>query len=168
MLGWGTGDCMTEIADTVNEAVEKARESRLNTIIAALVAVTATFTALCNVKDGNIGQNMMRAQAHANDTWSYFQAKSTKQYLAEAAADELATQLAMLPASAAGPRSALEQKVADYQARVKRYETEKEDTRKQAEEFEKEYERLNQRDDQFDMADAGMSLGIALFGLTAL
>src|SRR5206468_3799765 len=146
----------------------KAKESRLNTIIAALVALTATFMALCNVKDGNIGQNMMRAQARANDTWSLYQAKSTKQYLAEAAADELSTQLAMLPAGAAGPRGTLEQKVAEYQARMKRYDGEKEATKKEAEDFEKEYERLNQRDDQFDMADAGMSLGIALFGLTAL
>ena len=51
---------------------------------------------------------------------------------------------------------------------MKRYEGEKADAEKKARDFESEYERLNQRDDQFDMADAGMSLGIALFGLTAL
>ena len=45
---------MSEIADTINEAVEHASESRLNSIIAALVAIAATFMALCNVKDGNI------------------------------------------------------------------------------------------------------------------
>ncbi len=39
--------------------------------------------ALCNVKDGNIVQSMQQAQAKSLDSWSYFQAKSTKQAIAE-------------------------------------------------------------------------------------
>ena len=37
---------MSEIADTISEAVEKADGSRINTIVAISVAITATFTAL--------------------------------------------------------------------------------------------------------------------------
>ena len=51
---------MSEVADTVNEAVEKARESKLNTVI-------ATFMALCNVKASNIVQQMSQAQAQSVD-----------------------------------------------------------------------------------------------------
>ena len=54
---------MSEIADTINDAVEHASESRLNSIIAALVAIAATFMALCNVKDGNIVQERTAAVA---------------------------------------------------------------------------------------------------------
>jgi hypothetical protein len=39
----GTISRMSDIGDTINEAVEHASESRLNSIIAALVAIAATF-----------------------------------------------------------------------------------------------------------------------------
>ncbi len=41
---------MSELADAVGEAVEEGSESKLNTRIAAFVAVTATFLALCNLQ----------------------------------------------------------------------------------------------------------------------
>jgi hypothetical protein len=44
---------MPDVSDTINEAVERASESRLNSIIALLVAITATFMAVCKVKEGN-------------------------------------------------------------------------------------------------------------------
>ena len=60
---------MSEMADAVNEAVEKARESKLNTIIAACVAVIATFMSLCNVKASNLlskyfGESYIRCPGH--------------------------------------------------------------------------------------------------------
>ena len=44
------------VPDTVKESIESAGEGRLHTRVAILVAVAATFMALCNVKDGNICQ----------------------------------------------------------------------------------------------------------------
>ena len=157
---------MADISDTVNEAVEHASESRLNSIIAALVAITATFMALCNVKDGNIVQGMQQAQANAVDQWSYYQAKGTKQNIAEATLDQLQLQRAML----ADPKFAatLDEKIAGYQKQVKKYEKEKIDIKKQAESEQKTYDALNFHDDQFDMSDACLSVAIALFGVTAL
>ena len=57
---------MPDVSETVTEAVERDRESHshLNSAVAILVALTATFMALCNVKDGNITQAMTQAQAH--------------------------------------------------------------------------------------------------------
>ena len=74
---------MTEISDTIQETIEHSHESKLNAKVAVWVALTATFMALCNVKDGNIVQAMSQAQAHSIDSWSYFQAKSTKESIAE-------------------------------------------------------------------------------------
>jgi len=157
---------MPDISDTINEAVEHASESRLNSIIAALVAIAATFMALCNVKDGNIVQGMAQAQANAVDQWSYFQAKGMKQNLAEATLDQLQLQRAMLTDPKFAPM--LDEKIVVYQKQVKKYEKEKVDIRKQAEGAQKEYDALNFHDDQFDMSDACLSVAIALFGVTAL
>ena len=74
---------MPDISDTIQESSEHARESKLNGLVAIWVALTATFMALCDVKDGNIGQAMAQAQAHSIDAWSYFQAKSTKEVVVQ-------------------------------------------------------------------------------------
>ena len=78
---------MSDLDETISEAVDHASESRLNSIIALLVALAATFMALCNVKDGNICQAMQQAQAGALDQWSYYQAKGMKLNLAESMLD---------------------------------------------------------------------------------
>src|SRR5436853_7021948 len=74
---------MSDISETIQQPVEEAGKSKINSRVALFVAITATFMAICNVKDGNIVQAMSQAQAHAIDAWSYFQAKSTKQAIAE-------------------------------------------------------------------------------------
>src|SRR5437762_9426646 len=74
---------MSDLDETIQESVEQASKSKINSLVAVFVAITATFMALCNVKDGNIVQAMEEAQAHSIDAWSYFQAKSTKEAIAE-------------------------------------------------------------------------------------
>src|SRR5436190_7673379 len=121
--------------------------------------------ALDGIKDGNVGQAMAQAQAHAVDAWSYYQAKSTKQNIAEATVDTLqGLRASAAPAAAAD----LDKRIAAYQAQVARYEKEKNDVKAQAEGYQAEYDRLNLHDDQFDLSDAGFSVAIALFGVTAL
>src|SRR3954453_8115655 len=83
---------MVDLSETVNEAIEKASESRLHSRIAVLVAGAATFMALCNVKDGNVCQAMAQDQAKAVDAWAYYQAKGMKLNLAEAMIDQMALQ----------------------------------------------------------------------------
>ena len=159
---------MSELQDTVQEAVEHARESRLNSVIAVLVAVTATFMALCSVKDGNIVQSMEQAQAHAVDEWSYYQAKGTKQNIAEQMTDQLEIERALLRNATPEERVLLDAKIKDYERRRKVYESEKALIKKDAERLQTEYDRLNFHDDQFDAAEACLSIAIALFGVTAL
>jgi hypothetical protein len=166
---------MSELADTVSEAIEKSNESgeeggsNLNGLVAISVAIVATFMALCNVKDGNIGQAMEEAQASGVDAWSYFQAKGTKLNIVESARDGLVLQREIAGASlSAEARALIDKKLADYDAKIQTYEKEKGEIKASAEGFKKEYERLNLHDDQFDMADALMSVAIALLGITAL
>jgi hypothetical protein len=160
---------MSEIHETISEAVENAEKSHdgLNNVIAVLVALLATFMALCNIKDGNIVQAMSQEQAKAVDQWSYYQAKGMKQNLAESVLDQL--QLRRQEGGLAAPASALvDKEVAIYTATVKKYEKEKADIKKEAEGAQAEYDRLNVHDDQFDMSEATISIAIALLGVSAL
>ena len=156
---------MSEMSDAVNEAVEKARESKLNTIIAACVAVIATFMSLCNVKAGNIAQQMQTAQANAVDEWAYYQSKSTKENIAQAAIDQLVVERDMATPEL---RSKFDDAIAKQQAQTKRYEKEKDDIKAKAQALEAEHDALDVHNDQFDMAEALLSVAIALLGVTAL
>src|SRR3978361_1384322 len=124
---------MSDIAETIQEPVEQANKSKINSRVGLFVAITATFMALCNVKDGNIVQAMSQAQAHSIDAWSYFQAKSTKQSIAENALEMLKTQ----------KLNGTQELIRKYSDQIDRYEKEKALIKIQAEGFQKEYEDIN-------------------------
>ena len=149
---------MSDIAETIQQPVEEAGKSTINSKVALFVAITATFMALCNVKDGNIVQSMTQAQAHGIDAWSYYQAKSTKQAIAENTIELLKLE------------NSAEAKImsAKYESEITRYEKEKAEIKIQAEGFQKEYDSINLFDDQFDMTEALLTISIALFSITAL
>ena len=159
---------MGEIDEKITEALEKASESRLNSVIAVLVALSATLMALNNVKDGNIVQAMQQAQANSVDSWAYYQAKGTKANLAAASREQIELMRDTSPNAAPEAKALFQKRIDEYAAAEKKYESEKEDIRRQAEGFQKKYDELNTHDDQFDMSEALMSVAIALFGVTAL
>jgi uncharacterized protein DUF4337 len=159
-------ESMSELGEKVSETIhEHGHSSGLGSIVALLVALAATFVALASVKDRNITLRMDQAQAKSVDTWNYYQAKSTKQNLAEATLDELIALKGAAPA-AAGPE--IEKRITEYEKQVKRYEHEKGEVKEEAEGFEHKYESLNEQHDLFDLSDAAMSVAIALLGVTAL
>jgi hypothetical protein len=110
---------------------------------------------------------MAQAQTRAVDAWSYYQAKSTKQNIAEATIDQLQALRATTPSGTAGLPD-VDKRIAAWQAQAARYDKEKADIKAQAEGYQKEYDRLNLHDDQFDLSDAGFSMAIAILGVTAL
>ncbi|MCW3109231.1 MAG: hypothetical protein JWQ09_3737 [Segetibacter sp.] len=149
---------MSELSDTIQETSAHASESRINAIVAICVAITATFMALCNVKDGNVVQAMSQAQAHSIDEWAYYQAKSTKEAILQNTVQLLKVQK--------GP--GYEELIADDEKQIAHYEKEKAEIKKKAEGYNQEYEDINVFDDQFDMTDAMLSISVAMFGVTAL
>ena len=161
---------MAEVSEAVAEAIETAsQESRLLNTIALLVAIIATFMAICGVKAGNLGQAMQEAQSHMIDSWSFYQAKSTKQNLAEATLVQLQVQRAAGSATMSPElRADLDSKIAKYESNVQRYEKEKNEIKTQAEGYQRQYSALNTHDDQFDLSEASLSVAIALLGITAL
>src|SRR5438128_12468762 len=106
---------MSDINETIQESVEQAGKNKINSRVALFVAIAATFMAICNVKDGNIVQAMSQAQAKSLDSWSYFQAKSTKQSIAENALQMLKLQDSLKNAEV----------IKKYEAQIDRYQKEK-------------------------------------------
>jgi hypothetical protein len=149
---------MSDIAETIHDPIEESSKSKINSLVALFVAITATVMALCNVKDGNIVQAMSQAQAHAINSWSYFESKSTKEAITQNTLDLLRIQKPAVSDSI----------IKKYEATVARYEKEKAEIKTQAEGFTKEYDDINLFDDQFDMTDALLTISIAMFGITSL
>lgn len=159
---------MSELTEKISEQLERAEQSRLNNLIAVAVAISASLMAIFNIKDNNIVQAMSQAQAHAIDAWSYFQAKSTKQSLVENQLNQLELQRIVNAKAAPDVVAKIEAQAQAARQKVERYEEEKTQIKAQAEGFQKEYDELNVHDDQFDLAEALISLGLSILGITAL
>ena len=150
--------------DPEDRASSKAA-STLNTWVAITVALLATFTGICQVKDNNIGQAMQQAQADKLDHWAFYQARNTRQEIAAATALQL--RLA-LPAAQSARRVAYDSAFHRYEALAADQAAKKDSLRVQAEQDQATYDALNYRDDQFDLSDALIALAISLLALTAL
>jgi len=134
-------------------------------MVAVTVAVLATFMGICKVKDDNIVQAMQQAQADKIDNYSWYQARNIREEVATATAAQLTAQLAAAPADA---RAAVQQQIDAYNALAKEQDEKKKQQQDAAEEADKTYNRLNLHDDQFDLADAALSIAISLLAVTAL
>ena len=155
-----------DAADTEKDEPGKdARKSRLNAVVAVTVAILATFMGLCKVKDDNIAQAMQQAQSDKVDNWGWYQAKKTRDEMMTEHVANLTIQAASAPAAA---RPAIEREVARVRADQKEKKDELKDTQAKAEGNQKDYDRLNYRDDQFDFSDSALALTISLLAVTAL
>ncbi|MGO9831846.1 MAG: DUF4337 domain-containing protein [Myxococcaceae bacterium] len=157
---------MAELVESIKEAAEHAHAHphSLNSRVGVAVAVTATVMALANIVGGEGVQEMNLTASEVNNTWAYFQAKSTKQHLAENSLSLLEAQGELAPAAAPVLKPRLER----YRAEVQRYEKEKSAIQEKAEALEARRAHLQARAARFGMAEAAFSLSLALFGLTAL
>ena len=149
---------MADIAETIQETLEQSERNKINSRVALFVAIIATFMALCNVKDGNIVQAMSQSQANAIDTWSYFEAKSTKQSITEKSLELLKIE----------NKPEAQPMIKSYEEQIARYEKEKNEISAQAKGYQKQYDDINLFDDQFDMTDALLTIAIAMLGITSL
>jgi ribosomal protein L12E/L44/L45/RPP1/RPP2 len=149
-----------ELTEDGEDSKRDKAKSRLNSMVAITIALLATFMGICKVKDDNIGQAMQQAQAKSLDAWSTFHAKSTESKLLDAAASEIEIVAASNPA-AAGPVKRFRSKQAEELK-------EKDEWEKTAKDAQEDYDRLNYRDDQFDLSDTLLAMAISLLAVTSL
>jgi hypothetical protein len=65
-------------------------------------------------------------------------------------------------------RARLDAKLAEWKSEIARYDQEKQDLKRQAEDSRKQYDELNFHDDQFDLSEALLGLAITLFAVSSL
>jgi hypothetical protein len=111
---------------------------------------------------------MSQLQAKTVDTWSYYQAKSTKQTIVQSQLEQLQLRLEVEPSLSEHARQAITKEAERFRAAVQRYESEKAAIKAEAEGYQKEHEVLVGHHDQFDMCEAGLTLALALYAVTLL
>lgn len=158
---------MENVVDQTQEAVENARDQLIN-VAAVMVAVIATFLALCGVKADNMDYGILQEKSEAVDQWSLYQAKSMKQYLYKLQRDSLEAML--LTALGAPPSSiaVLHKKIGKYGEEIDRYESEKAEIMAKAKEHEANAERMNRMANLLDLTEVFLSLAISLLAIAIL
>jgi len=154
-----------ELSDLQKKLDRSEAKNRFNNWVAISVAIIAVFMAITKVKDDNIVQAMLQAKSDAVDSWNEYQSKKIKQHLAELGLNQVRA-LQVLPQVKGSVELSSQQK--QYQDSIVRYQAEESTLSKNAKAFEKQYDDLNFKDDQFDLSDATLSISLAMLAIAAL
>lgn len=149
----------------IEEQAHEAAKSRLNAMVAVTIALLASFMGVCKVKDDNICQAMAKDQADKIDAWGYYQAKNTQSKLLSTSAGQIQIQEMSLTGAALAKAQKMEK---DLLAKAKDEDGKKQEYGDKAKGYEDDYDKLNYRDDQFDLSDALLALSITLLAITSL
>lgn len=153
--------------DLAEDIVKDARENhaRLNTWVAITVALLATFMGICKVKDDNIVQAMQQAQADKIDHWGWYQSLHVREELVQ---DELENLIFEQSVSGGTHDAAYKKAIADTKSKLEHITAHKSEVEAQAKGDQDKYDKLNYKDDQFDLSDALVAIAISLLAITAL
>lgn len=134
----------------------------VTTIVLAVCATLSTF------KGGQYSTRAVLSQSKATNQWAYYQAKDLKQYLHELQKDGL--ELAALNAGKGGEEyaRAVRDRQAAYAAKIAKYETQKEEIKKQAEAYDAAITSAQAHSGAFGMAIIFLQIAILLSSVSAL
>jgi hypothetical protein len=138
----------------------KAEHARLNAYVAVTVAIISVITALGNIKNSNIAQQMAFTKGNSVDVWNEYQATKIKLHT-----DEDALGTLTLSNGSDADRAA---EVKRLQAKIAKYNAEAKGLMEKARGEDEHYERLDLHHEQLDMAEAFNSIGISLAAVAAL
>ncbi len=133
--------------------------------IGITVALLSAFMAVTKVKDDNLVQAMMQAKSDAVDTWSEYQSKKIKHHMMEMGRNEARDMSLLAPGVAI---DSIQSQIKNYSEEINKYDQEEKSLLIRAKDFESRYDILNNRDDQFDISDAALSISLGVLGIAAL
>lgn len=175
-------EVIQEVSEEEGDAAEAKSEERLRNVSALWIAFLAVLLALTSLGGGNVAEDMIATNIHASDTWNFYQAKNQRQTAYELARDQLQLQLAVNPGMSAAARKAYLGKIAEYEQTIARYESEpdpaapddplkgdgKKQLRAQAADWEKQREKAQTQDPNFDYAEALYQIAVILASVSIL
>jgi hypothetical protein len=109
----------TEAQEGLEEAVKDGRTRRL----ALLIAVLAALLALVSMQDDDTAQDAIRSNIEASDLWSFFQAKTARQFTLERESEML-----KIEREGASPekQAAIDALLKDWAGKIAKYDSEPE------------------------------------------
>ena len=143
---------------------EEKKEPWLN-YLALTTVIFAVCATLSTLKGGGFSTRAVMSQSQASDQWSYFQAKSIKGYLYELQKEKLELDLKNLKG---GSRGEYDKKIDGYAQKIKKYEEEKTDIKKKAEELEMRRDESQRHSGAFGLAAMFLQIAILLSSIAAL
>jgi Domain of unknown function (DUF4337) len=167
-------EAVDEGADKIRESVKEEREQReleerFRVRAAIVIAVLAALLAVASLGRDEATREMITANILASDTWTYYQAKASRQTSIQLAADALRAQIAIQgSALMPGDRQALQKTVDDYQAAIALYESDpktgegKRELSDKARQLEADRDRAQSRSPSFDYSVTLFHIAIVL------
>lgn len=137
----------------------KAENARLNAYVAVTVAILSVITAIGNIKNSNLAQQMAFTKGNSVDMWNEYQASRIKLHIDEDALGTIALTASSDAARAENTR--LKDKIAKYEVVSK-------ELMSRAKAEDRHYETLDLHHEQLDVAEAFNSIGISLAAVAAL
>ncbi|MGE5505448.1 MAG: DUF4337 domain-containing protein [Actinomycetota bacterium] len=141
---------------------------------ALYISILAVLLAITNLGGNNATKDFMASYIGASDTYNFFQAKSIRQTSYEIAADELRYQLRSRRDMPADMRAGMEERLANYERTVARYESDpdkgegKKELLARARQLEQQRDVAAQRDPYFDYANALFEIAIVTASIATM
>ncbi len=144
---------------------EEKKEKWLNYLSATTVLIAVCAT-LSTFKGGGYSTKSMLSQSKASDQWAFYQAKSIKSALYEMQKENLELERNNLAAKIT--EEGLENRISQYDGKIKKYADEKEEISKTAKKFEDERDESKLHSGAFGIAVIFLQVSILLSSIAAL
>jgi hypothetical protein len=146
---------MSDEAQELREAAEKAREDHSLAAVSLTMAVLAVFVAVVSLLGHRAHTEEVVLQALASDQWAYYQAKNIRQH-----EDEL-----FVASNNAGVAGGVREK---YSQEAERYKKEKDEIQEKARDKENEVAMERKRANRYDLAEVFLEIGLVITSITLL
>ena len=157
---------MPEAHEQLEHAEHAEHAAGANRKIALLIAIMALFLAFSETLGKSANTEAITLNIKASDTWSFFQAKTIRRTVVQAAAEEMKVDLASVSDTAA--KAAKAKQIDDWEKTAARYRSEPETREGTTELMERAKEAEHERDTalaryhNYEIASAAFQIGIVL------
>ena len=157
---------MAEAHEQLEHAEHAEHAAGANRKIALLIAVMALFLAFSETLGKSANTEAITLNIKASDTWSFFQAKTIRRTVVQAAAEEMKVDVARVSDAAA--KAAMTRQIDEWEKTAARYRSEPETREGTTELMERAKEAEHERDTalaryhNYEIASAAFQIGIVL------
>jgi hypothetical protein len=158
--------------ESMEQAEHAEHASSENRKIALLIAVIALFLALSETLGKGAQTESIAKNVEASNLWAFFQAKSIRRTVVQAASDQSRLSLGLIGDAAA--KAALQKQIDDWQQTAARYRSEPstgegtEQLAERAKHAEEERDLATAKYHHFELASAAFQIGIVLASATII